>query len=499
MQPDLPGRAALTDDEVSAELQQRPHVLLQLAENSLIVAQSLRNNYFRNTARFIATLRRAMHDQHRAEPILERFSVADAAWRDLRGEVVTFIDGGFGRVEIASQAPILLRVGSYSVRTGTRQLAEREQFGYYPVILGDLEGGSKGREDFPQIVRITAELLGGLVALERTPALRALVFHGPLVYQVGPYAGHTPFTERDIDLFLRHYAPQAKLGADLKEEFLREAQLHVYPAMTARSDEWVARRLFEPIAFIAYLFRRLIRTARGRDPVPIVLGVVERGGKLREFSERILLDRIFRGLREKGNADYFNQLFQRRDLTNPATLIERLGYSDPLLIGMLLEPGEYVEPWEMRKYNDLKIGEVTLPGEAAASGVDFAPLRPGRYGLPRVLGTYLQVSPTTEPVRIEVFKDLGEGQVGEAARRAYLYSRLLPGYGFPVGLDIADKYARVPAWMMDAYSKSIRHHLGVSLQRGEIDDAEMRHLIVQALYVKGRDWLFRPPPGGVRS
>lgn len=88
---------------------------------------------------------------------------------------------------------------------------------------------------------------------------------------------------------------------------------------------------------------------------------------------------------------------------------------------------------------------------------------------------------------------MGEGQVAEAARRVYLYARLLPGYGFPVGLDIADKYARVPGWMMDAYSKMIRHHLGVGLQHGEIGDDEMRRIIVQALYVKGRDWLFQPP------
>ncbi len=56
------------------------------------------------------------------------------------------------------------------------------------------------------IVRITAELLGGLSALMRTPGIRVLMFHGPLVYLVGSYAGHTPFTEGDVDLFLQHYA-----------------------------------------------------------------------------------------------------------------------------------------------------------------------------------------------------------------------------------------------------------------------------------------------------
>jgi len=80
----------------------------------------------------------------------------------------------------------------------------------------------------------------------------------------------------------------------------------------------------------------------------------------------------------------------------------------------------------------------------------------------------------------------------EAGRRSYLYSRLLPGYGFPVGLDVADKYAKVPAWMTNGYGKLIRWQLGVSLQRGEISDAEMRRILVQAIYLTHRDWLFRP-------
>jgi len=46
--------------------------------------------------------------------------------------------------------------------------------------------------------------------------------------------------------------------------------------------------------------------------------------------------------------------------------------------------------------------------------------------------------------------------------------------------------------MTDAYSKIIKHQLGVSLQRGEINDAEMRRILVQAIYMTKRDWLFRP-------
>lgn len=479
-----------TEVGVKEDLQRQPHLFLKLAENALTVAESLRGNYFKNTATFVTALRKAMHRQ---PPILTPRSVADLAWADLQGEVVTFIDGGIGQVQVSSQVPILLRVGSYCVRTGERNLAEREQFGYYPVILGDLEGGSKERKDFPDIIRITAELLGGLAALERSPDLGMLMFHGPLVYLMGGYAGHTPFTEQDIDIFLHQYGTDPSVGRQLKDDFLAEARLDIYPRMTEdRADEWTRRRVFQPLAWIAFLYRRLIRVAAQRRPVPLIVGVVERGA-LREFSEKVLLDRVFRGLRQNGRTAYFNDLFGRTDLTSPKALLDKLGYKDALLLAMLLQPGQASEPWEVDKYSSLHAGTLALPGEAWTASVTWAPLRPpSPIGFPRVQACYVQVSETTEPVRVEVFQELGEEQLGDVARRVYLYSRLLPGYGFPVGLDIADKYAKVPAWLTDAYSKLIRYHLGVSLQRGEISDAEMRRILVQAIYMTHRDWLFRP-------
>jgi NurA domain-containing protein len=476
--------------EIAESLQRQPHLFMRLLQNSLTVAESLRDNYFKNTARFVSDLKRRMRTEKDA-PILLCSRADILEWPTLQGEVVTFIDGGVGQVEISSQVPLLLRVGSYSVRTGERRLTERENFGYYPIILGDLQGGSKERKDFIDIVRITAELLGGLSALARTPDMRVLMFHGPLVYLVGSYAGHTPFTEKDIDLFLHQYAHDPEQGRRLKEDFLKEAELEVYPKMSARSDEWVKRKLFEPLSWMAFLFRRLISEAKKRDPHVLVAGVVERG-TLRDFSERILLERVFRGLRQKGNVDYFNKMYARTELTSPKSLLDKLGYTDALLLAMLLQPGQWTESWQMDKYSGLRKGNVILPGESDARTVDFSPLKSGKFGFPGVSGCYVHVSETTEPIRVETFDDLGSDQVHQCACRTYRYARLLPGYGFPVGLDIVDKYAHVPEWMTGAYAKLIRLHLGMSLQKGEINDKEMRRILVQAIYMTNRDWLYRP-------
>lgn len=476
-------------ETVEADLQRQPHLLAHLAENALTVAENLRRNYFHNTARFLAALRQRCREP--GNRILSLHHLPDTSWADLSGEVVTFIDGGSGRVQIASQAPILLRVGSYCVRTGERNLSKREQFGYYPVLLGDLEGGSKERRDFPDLVRLTAELLGALAALERTPDLRVLMLHGPLLYLMGAHAGHTPFTERDIDLLLRHYAAGPEFGRQLKEDFLREARLDIYPALTERSDEWASRRLFEPMAWIAFLCRRLLDRAKRRNPPPLIIGAVERSDQ-REFCERVLLERIFRSLRDKGREGYFNEIFGRSDLRSPRTLLDRLGYTDVLLLAMLLEPAVYTEPWRMSKTAGLGSGNVGLPDETGRLPVDFAALRAPGIGFPPVLGTYLHVAENTLPLRIEVFEELATPALLEEVRRVYLYSRLVPGQGFPVGLHVADRYARVPSWLTRAYDKLIRHHLGVGLQSGQIRDPEVRRLLVQSLYITQRDWLFRP-------
>lgn len=479
---------------VDRELENKPHLFLRLAENALTVAESVRDNYVKNTASFVGDMKRELA---RPDPL---FAIGDAAtlgWNDVHGEVVTFIDGGVGQAQISSRVPILLRVGSYSVRTGERRLAEREQFGYYPIILGDLEGGSKARKDFIDIVRITAELLGGLSALERTPDLRVLMFHGPLVYMMGAYAGHTPFTEHDIDLFLYQYAVDPSVGRAMKDEFLQQAKVHLYPCMTPESsDLWASRRVFEPLAWIAYLYRRLIREARRRRPVPIIAGVVERGD-LTDFSRSVALARVFEELRTDGKEGYFKDLFGRSDLNSAKAVVERLGYTDTLLLGMVLRPGQFSEPWHVDKYSGLRSGQAQLVDEARPDRVDWTCLKPqtatGRaFGFPMVSGSYVHVSDTTEPIRVEVFPALGNQQIAEAVRRTFLYARLLPGYGFPVGLDIADKHAHVPSWLTDAYSKLIRYHLSVSLQRGEITDVEMQRILTQAIYMNPRDWLFRP-------
>src|SRR3989442_15786353 len=81
-------------------LQRQPHLMLRLAENALLVAESLRDNYFRNTASFVTVLRRALEQEQnglRAERLLSLGGVAHPGWAHHQGEVGPFIHGGVGR------------------------------------------------------------------------------------------------------------------------------------------------------------------------------------------------------------------------------------------------------------------------------------------------------------------------------------------------------------------------------------------------------------------
>lgn len=469
----------------------QPHILIKLQENALTVAESLRGNYFENTAKLIDFLRQ----QNKSNQLFKIDNVNSPQWTDFKNEVVTFIDGGVGQVEMASPVPVLIRVGSYKVKTGEHDISKREEFGYYPIIFGDLEGGSKERKDFVDIVRITSELLGAIAALERTPDLKVLMIHGPLVYMMSAYAGHSPFTEKDIDLFLKNYAGNPKFAQKLKSDFINEAKL-CYPNMTTHYQDLIDQKLFEPLTWIAFLYKRLIKEAKSkkRKIKPLIMGVIERNN-LREFSMQIFSN-IFDKIRKNDQADFFKNLYGRTDLNDPKVLLERLNYTDTLLLSMLLETQEFSEAWEINnKYENLGQGKISLPNESSEKDYKWSYLRPStkkKISFSRVTGFYLKVNDTTEPIRIEVFNELGKDQILEAAKRVYLYSQLLPGYGFPVGLDVVDKYAKVPKWMTDAYAKQIQYHLAVSLQSGQITDEQMRKMLIQSIYMTKRDWLFRP-------
>jgi len=69
-------------------------------------------------------------------------------------------------------------------------------------------------------------------------------------------------------------------------------------------------------------------------------------------------------------------------------------------------------------------------------------------------------------------------------------SALLPRYAFPVGLDIVDKYAKVPNWLSHAVSRTT----AVKVMKAALDrgDTQLFDAIRRMLCGSGREFLLRP-------
>jgi hypothetical protein len=93
------------------------------------------------------------------------------------------------------------------------------------------------------------------------------------------------------------------------------------------------------------------------------------------------------------------------------------------------------------------------------------------------------------PFRIEMNEAAGQS-VDLLVRLVYHTARLLPRYAFPVGLDIADKYAKVPDWISKGVSVEIA---AVVLKRAlRTGDARLVTQVKSLLARTPRDFFFRP-------
>jgi hypothetical protein len=67
---------------------------------------------------------------------------------------------------------------------------------------------------------------------------------------------------------------------------------------------------------------------------------------------------------------------------------------------------------------------------------------------------------------------------------------LLPQYAFPAGLDIVDKFARIPNWMSTPVNtNTVVQALKRALDR---DDTRLFDALRRMLCGSGREWLLRP-------
>lgn len=379
-------------------------------------------------------------------------------WKNVAGRSIGFVDGGLANLSMLGSAPIAARVGGYIVRPGERG-PDRERFIVLKRLIDELYAHDEQGvydEFFPDIgalrdaARIAIEAAGAVRMVTDQPDLACVLVHGALVNPVSRY------TDVMRDKRVRHRFP------DFSDAALAEFLPADEPPRQGRDRN-----------FISVYLRQLEVLSSASA---MVCGVVERESTTTSLC-RALLDALdderLRDLLPEPPAKW-KRWFKRA--VDPAEDDEFEGQriTDSLLFRCVLEPGEALMPVPLDR-NELR--------RAPKNWEDVI----ARYPKPQV--SYLQVTEWSAPIRLEMFeKDLENFQW--AATLVLHCALLLPGYAFPVGLDIVDKFARIPDWM----SRPVNTHTAVRAMRQALErgDTRLFDALRRMLCGSGRDFLLRP-------
>lgn len=360
-----------------------------------------------------------------------------AFWGELRGKAVAFLDGGVANIDLPSAAPIGIRVGSYVVRPGEADPERRERFSIDLALVDDLYGSDAflyddAFEDVAKLrdaARIISEASAAWHLAGADEAPNFILLHGPLVNPAAPYG-------------LEDFPP---FGLEACRTFLNDAGWEGEP------DD----RQFVPV-YLAIL-KKLSTSGKA------VAGVVERSiGK-----EPVVTRHLLEKLQEQ-------EKVKKADVRRIVDEMRLYALNDATLFDVVLDSGEFVGPISVNRQGP----ESKWP--------DFWKAEIRSY--PNASTIYLKPADLALPFRIELFE--GGPDFRPLLDLILHTSRLLPSYAFPVGLDIVDKFAKVPEWM----SRGVRgQHKIVLLHKAlESGDPNVLASAKRMLAARGRDWFFRP-------
>lgn len=424
-----------------------PHILTYLFAHVM----SLKS---RDHINYIATLRTI--SDHLRELLKPRIKKIEknyhAAWASYYGEAIAFIDGGMSRiVSLPGTEPMGIRVGVYSVRPGEVSMDAREKWNLYPYVIGDVlsetpyKADSMSETDSKRLQEAARYILEPLTAFNHVQAAKdkpAVVFlHGPLQNKFEIYDGEAPHFVPGVN---PDFLAQQGITSDQVK-----SQIQYIP--TAPHDLWN-----DCIPIYLYVMKKIFS-----QDIPFI-GVVERA-KSSSFLNRVL-----------------ERLVSDSVITEAAKVAiqkdrDKYDIHDEFLFGCILDEGEYIEPLPLKKNFTNDAHDIWQSVVA-------------QFPIPSA--TLLKVSANNFPFRIEFNGNPDERTLEKVMSLVYHTSLLLPNYAFPVGIDIVDKYAKIPDWL----SKGISSHLTANilykvLQKG--DDRLLRQ-VRQLLAKSPRDFFFRP-------
>lgn len=459
--PDIP---PMPDDDASRQRRgprkieekiQSPHILERMLKASSDLSAPAQLQFMKTVEQLALQLRHVLTSLDRIVTIPQDHT---SHWASVAGQPIGFVDGGLANLSMLGSAPIAARVGGYIVRPGITGEG-REDFIQLKLLIDELYAHGQGgvyADTFPDVsalrdaARISIESAGAVRLLTDHPDLSVVLVHGALVNPVSRY------TDIMQDGQVRHPFPH------FSDTALRELLPPDEPPRQGRDRNFISVHLRQ---------LQLLEAAQ-----TTVCGVIEREATTTSVI-RAVLDSLddddIRDLLPRPPQEW-KQWF--RNAVDPSGSEEFDGQriTDSLLFMLTLQPGEALRPVPIDR------NEMRRAPQAWQDVIQH-------YPQPQV--SYLQVSEWSSPVRIEMFaKDLPHFM--ETASLVLHSALLLPRYAFPVGLDIVDKFARIPNWM----SRPVNTNTAVTAMKRALDtgDTALFDALRRMLCGSSREFLLRP-------
>jgi hypothetical protein len=413
----------------------QPHIMGEMVKLSLSHSSEAQKHYLDA----LETLAGAIRDMLDSAGMIQTVKIDHARmWARVAGRPIAFVDGGVANVASLGAEPVAIRVGSYTVTPGSKD-ASREVFRMEKQLVAELFDMHSAQGIFDDlfedpsklrdVARFCLEVAGGTRCLTQTPKPAFLFLHGALVNPVSAYADRDfpAFSQRGLEIFLP------------PEERNR----------TGRDAKFVC------------VYLRLLQMLQ--EAHINVASVVERASASTIVS-RTLLEGLKSSPVSPGASILEDAIQKIQDYRIP----------DAVLFHAILNEGEYLSP-------------VQVDRNVAHKRPQYSADVIANYPLPAL--TYVGVGEHAQPLRVEFFEEPPDGY-GFCVSLVIHSCRLMPNYAFPAGLDIVDKFAKVPNWM----SRPINSTMAVQLLKRAIDNGNPKIIEAAKRMLCGtkRDWLFRP-------
>ena len=407
--------------------------------NAITASPNVQKNFLEVTKSVAETIKKILED---ANLIFDIEYKPVEFWAKNKNKTSCFVDGGVDKASILSAAPLSIRAGSFIVKPNGG--SKREFFEESMVFLGDLYDPKNelydfDEDDFEEDQMINKKKDGARIIFEAATLVKHILLkrkfdycflHGPIEATIMPFTVHgfPTFTKFAVENILPFYN---KNKSDPESRHF----VNVY---------------LECIKFIK------------KSNFPIY-GVVETSASA-PYIKNLLFS-----YKNKG-------IISDKDFNKTLSTIKKYKITDSNLFEIILKSCQALKPLEVKKQIS---GFKVTSGSVWEEKMDE---------FPKVHVGYIKVNDNQSPIRVESLNypsnlDLDYKYILAA-------SKLLPHYGFPIGLNVVDKFAKIPNWM----GKASRNYYTTHLLKQAVKNKDQNtiSLALKVLSKKSRSWANRP-------